>query len=156
LHQFIERQAGPAARLSTFLPVAFRGTRARNRDGNGGENPCQRARTDGKMTSPASQKVLRDAFIGFMRVHVLHHAAKEPIYGLEMIDELKRHGYAIGPGTLYPLLHSLERAGLLRSKVKLVAGKNRKYYRTTRSGDALLVKLRVQIRELVHEVVHEQ
>jgi PadR family transcriptional regulator, regulatory protein PadR len=73
-----------------------------------------------------------------------------------MIDELKRHGYAIGPGTLYPLLHSLERAGLLRSTVKLVAGKNRKYYRTTRSGDALLVKLRAQIRELVHEVVHEQ
>jgi PadR family transcriptional regulator, regulatory protein PadR len=108
------------------------------------------------MTSPASQKVLRDAFIGFMRVHVLHHAAKDPIYGFEMIDELKRHGYAIGPGTLYPLLHSLERAGLLRSTVKLVAGKNRKYYRTTRSGDALLVKLRAQIRELVHEVVHEQ
>jgi PadR family transcriptional regulator PadR len=105
------------------------------------------------MVSPASQKVLRDAFIGFMRVHVLHHAAKEPIYGLEMIEELKRHGYAIGPGTLYPLLHSLERAGLLRSTVKLVAGKNRKYYRTTKSGDILLVKLRVQIGELVREVV---
>jgi PadR family transcriptional regulator PadR len=108
------------------------------------------------MASPASEKVLRDAFIGFMRVHVLYHAAKEPIYGLEMIDELQRHGYAIGPGTLYPLLHSLEHAGLLRSTVKLVAGKNRRYYRTTRLGDALLVKLRVQIRELVHEVVHEQ
>ncbi len=59
------------------------------------------------MTSPASEKVLRDVFIGFMRVHVLHHAAKEPICGLEMIDELQRHGYAIGPGTTYPLLHSL-------------------------------------------------
>jgi PadR family transcriptional regulator PadR len=108
------------------------------------------------MASTASQKVLRDAFIGFMRIHVLYHAAKEPIYGLEMIDELKRHGYAIGPGTLYPLLHSLEGAGLLRSKVKLVAGKNRKYYRSTRSGDALLVKLRGQLSELVREIVHEQ
>jgi PadR family transcriptional regulator, regulatory protein PadR len=108
------------------------------------------------MASTASQKVLRDAFIGFMRIHVLYHAAKEPIYGLEMIDELKRHGYAIGPGTLYPLLHSLEGAGLLRSNVKLVAGKNRKYYRTTRSGDALLVKLRAQLSELVDEIVHEQ
>jgi PadR family transcriptional regulator PadR len=91
-----------------------------------------------------------------MRAHVLHHAAKEPIYGLEMIDELKRHGYAIGPGTLYPLLHSLERAGLLRSTVRLVAGMNRKHYRTTRSGNALLVRLRAQIGELVDEVVHEQ
>jgi len=108
------------------------------------------------MASTASQKVLRDAFLGFMRIHVLHHAAKGPIYGLEMIDELKRHGYLIGPGTLYPLLHSLERAGLLQSSVKLVAGKNRKYYRTTKSGNTLLVKLRAQIGELVQEVVFER
>jgi PadR family transcriptional regulator, regulatory protein PadR len=105
------------------------------------------------MATSASQKILRNAFIGFMRIHLLHHAAKEPIYGLEMIEELSRHGFAIGPGTLYPLLHSLERAGLLRSTVKLVAGKNRKYYRTTRSGDALLVKLRAQAVELVQEIV---
>jgi DNA-binding PadR family transcriptional regulator len=107
------------------------------------------------MASPASQKVLRDAVLGFMRIHVLHHAAAEPIYGLEMIEELKRHGFAIGPGTMYPLLHSLEEAGLLRSNVKLVSGKNRKYYRTTKAGDVLLVRLRAQIRELVHEVVDE-
>lgn len=107
------------------------------------------------MVSTGSKKVLRDAFRGFMRIHVLHHAAKEPIYGLEMIAELKRHGYVIGPGTLYPLLHSLEGARLLRSSVQLVAGKRRKYYRTTRSGDTLLVKLRAQISELVREVVYE-
>lgn len=107
------------------------------------------------MPYSAGQKVLRDAFLGFMRIHVLHHAAEGPIYGLEMIEELQRHGYAIGPGTLYPLLHTLEDAGLLRSTVTLVAGKNRKYYRTTRSGDALLIKLRKQIQELVHEVVHQ-
>jgi PadR family transcriptional regulator, regulatory protein PadR len=107
------------------------------------------------MATTGSQKVLRDAFRGFMRIHLLHHAAKEPIYGLEMIAELKRHGYAIGPGTLYPLLHSLERAALLQSSVKLVGGKRRKYYRTTKSGDMLLVKLRSKISELVHEVVYE-
>jgi PadR family transcriptional regulator, regulatory protein PadR len=105
------------------------------------------------MATSAGQKILRDVFIGFMRIHVLYHAAKEPIFGFEMIEELGRHGYAIGPGTLYPLLHSLEQAGLLRSTVKLVAGRNRKYYRTTRSGDALLVKLRAQLSELVHEIV---
>jgi DNA-binding PadR family transcriptional regulator len=72
-----------------------------------------------------------------------------------MIAELKRHGYVIGPGTLYPLLHSLEGARLLRSSVKVVAGKRRKYYRTTQTGDGLLLKLRAQIKELVHEVVYE-
>jgi hypothetical protein len=58
------------------------------------------------MASTASQKVLRDAFLGFMRIHVLHHAAKAPVYGLEMSGELKRHGYVVGPGTLYPMLHA--------------------------------------------------
>ena len=113
--------------------------------------PCGHAPTK-QWPLPQVQKILRNAFTGFIRIHVLHHAAKEPIYGLEMIEELSRHGFAIGPGTLYPLLHSLERAGLLRSAVKLVAGKNRKYYRTTRSGDALLVKLRAQAVELVREI----
>ena len=32
-------------------------------------------------------------YAGLIRLHVLHHAAKEPIYGLAMIEELGRHGY---------------------------------------------------------------
>ncbi len=52
--------------------------------------------------------MLRDFFLGFIKVHVLHHAAHEPIYGVAMIAELARHGYELSPGTLYPLLHSLE------------------------------------------------
>jgi len=35
-------------------------------------------------------------------------ADEEPIYGLAMIEELRRHGYEPSPGTLYPILHSLE------------------------------------------------
>jgi DNA-binding PadR family transcriptional regulator len=90
-----------------------------------------------------------------MRVHVLHHAAAAPIFGLEMIEELRRHGYGVSAGTLYPLLHSLEAAGLLRARQELVAGKNRKYYRTTRAGDLLLARLRAQVAELVGEVIEE-
>jgi DNA-binding PadR family transcriptional regulator len=106
------------------------------------------------MKPSAGDKILRDVFLGFMRIHVLHHAAEGPIFGLEMIEELRRHGYAISPGTMYPLLHSLEGAGLLRARQQLVAGKTRKYYRTTRAGDALLARLRAQIAELVGEVGH--
>jgi len=101
----------------------------------------------------ARKKILRDVFLGFVRVHVLHHAAKEPIFGLEMMDELKRHGYHIGPGTLYPLLHALEEAGALRSTQELVRGKARRYYRTTKAGDTLLAELRAKIAELVNEVM---
>jgi PadR family transcriptional regulator, regulatory protein PadR len=108
------------------------------------------------MANPAGQKILRDVFLGFMRMHILHHAAKDSIYGLDMIEELRRHGYRIGPGTLYPMLHSLEEAGLLNSKWTLVAGKNRRYYVTTKAGDAVLHSLRGQLREVVDEIVIDE
>lgn len=57
----------------------------------------------------------RDLFSGLIRIHVLLHAVQKPIFGLAMMEELRRHGYRIGPGTLYPLLHGLERSGLLKS-----------------------------------------
>ncbi|MEP7181856.1 MAG: PadR family transcriptional regulator [Betaproteobacteria bacterium] len=104
-------------------------------------------------TRVAGDRILRDVSLGFVRVHVLHHAAKEPIFGLEMMVELKRHGYDISAGTLYPLLHGLETMGALHSDQELVDGKNRRYYRTTKAGDALLVELRARIRELVGEVL---
>ena len=57
----------------------------------------------------------RDLYSGLIRLHVLHHASEEPIFGLGMIEELARHGYRISPGSLYPLLHGLEQKGYLRS-----------------------------------------
>src|SRR6267154_296649 len=58
----------------------------------------------------------RDLYGGLIRLHVLHHAGEKPLYGHWMIEELRRHGYEIGPGTMYPLLHGLARKGYLRSK----------------------------------------
>ncbi len=99
------------------------------------------------------KRIVRDVFLAFVRVHVLHHAARERIFGAEMMKELKRHGYDIGPGTLYPLLHALEQGGALVCAREVVAGKARKYYRTTRAGDQLLGELRSKIGELVDEVL---
>lgn len=107
------------------------------------------------MTKEAGKKIMRDVFLAFVRVHVLHHAAKERIFGVEMMEELKRHGYDISPGTLYPLLHSLEQGGVLTSIQEVVAGKSRRYYRTTRGGDVLLKDLQEKIRELVDEVLEK-
>ena len=42
----------------------------------------------------------RFLYAGLIRLHVLHHAVKEPIYGLAMIEELARHGYKLSAGTL--------------------------------------------------------
>jgi hypothetical protein len=73
-------------------------------------------------------------FGGFVRMHVLYHATKESIFGVEMMEELARHGYDVGAGTLYPLLHQLEEVGYLISHTEVVAGKQRKYYRATTRG----------------------
>jgi DNA-binding PadR family transcriptional regulator len=97
--------------------------------------------------------LLRHFFGGFVRLHVLHHAAEESICGVGMIAELKRHGYRLGPGTLYPILHDLEQTGYLVLQPEVVDGKRRKNYRITEKGRKLLAEARAKLRELVDEVV---
>lgn len=97
--------------------------------------------------------ITRGIVLAFVRVHVLHHAAEGKIFGLEMIEELRHHGYSIGPGTLYPILHNLETTGCLRSKQEVVNGKQRKYYVATAKGKRTLEELRKKIREMVREVL---
>ncbi len=99
------------------------------------------------------EHIFRDVFLAFVRVHLLHHAAAAPIYGAEMIEELARHGYELGPGTLYPVLHGLERAGYLDCERRTINGKVRKYYAITETGREALEALRPKIVELVEEVL---
>ena len=96
----------------------------------------------------------RDLFTGLIRIHVLVHALHEPIFGLAMMQELNRHGYRIGPGTLYPLLHGMERSGLLKSALKNVGGRRRRVYIITAYGRKTLGKARIKVDELHHEL-HE-
>lgn len=97
--------------------------------------------------------MLRDFFLGFVKIHILHHAAEEPVYGLALIAELRRHGYELSPGTLYPLLHGLEAAGYLDREDRIVGGKVRKYYTITATGQGALAEARAKIAELVEEVL---
>lgn len=97
--------------------------------------------------------MLRDFFLGFVKIHILHHAAEQPIYGLALIAELRRHGYELSPGTLYPVLHQLEAARCVTRLARVVNGKVRKYYAITRAGHAALTDARAKIRELVEEVL---
>jgi len=94
-------------------------------------------------------------FGGFVRMHVLYHATREPVFGVEMMAELAHHGYDVGAGTLYPMLHQLEEAGYLTVQTEVVAGKQRKYYRATPEGAAALDAAKGKLRELVKEVLHD-
>src|SRR5271157_5086387 len=80
----------------------------------------------------------RDLYSGLIRLHVLHHAAEEPIFGLGIIEELGRHGYRLGAGTLYPLLHGLEKKGYLKSKKQILGSRIRRVYRATPLGKRAL------------------
>ncbi len=85
---------------------------------------------------------------GLIRLHILHHASEREFYGQWMIDELARHGYKLSPGTLYPMLHALERSGYLKSRVERDGRTFRRFYRATALGkDANRVAKR-QVREL--------
>lgn len=97
--------------------------------------------------------MLRNFFLGFIKIHILHHAAQEPLYGLSLIEELRRHGYTLSPGTLYPILHALAEAGYLVQQDRVVGGKVRKYYSITKAGRVALGQSRRQIIELVQEVL---
>jgi len=103
-----------------------------------------------------SELLTKMFFGGFVRLHVLYHAVKEPVFGVELMEELGRHGYDVGAGTLYPMLHQLEEAGYLALHTEVVAGKQRKYYRATLEGEAALEAAKAKLRELVSEVLHDK
>jgi DNA-binding PadR family transcriptional regulator len=94
-----------------------------------------------------------DLFAGFIKLHVLHHASEQPVYGLWLMEELAEHGYHVSPGTLYPLLHSLEQSEFLKSYNELYAGKIRRYYKITSNGRRQLKKAKLQLMELLSEIM---
>lgn len=95
----------------------------------------------------------RDLYSGLIRLHVLHHAAKEPIFGLGMMEELARHGYRISPGSIYPLMHGLEKKGYLRATLQRSGKSLRKVYRATPQGKAALKAAKSKVRELFRELI---
>jgi PadR family transcriptional regulator, regulatory protein PadR len=95
----------------------------------------------------------QDLYSGLIRLHVLYHASAGKIFGLGMIRELRHHGYRVGPGTLYPILHRLEAKGYLRSKSELVERKVRRCYVITARGRAQLKEATEKVRELYEEMV---
>ncbi|WP_099159336.1 PadR family transcriptional regulator [Virgibacillus ndiopensis] len=97
-------------------------------------------------------KVLRKLFLGFIQIHILHHAKEEAVYGSWMLEELREHGYEISAGTLYPILHTMEKDRLLDKEDVNVDGKIRKYYRITSKGETILNEARAKAYELFKEI----
>ena len=98
--------------------------------------------------------VNREILLSFWKLHILHHAGAEPVHGQWILAELRRHGYELSPGTLYPLLSRMERLGWLKGKAVARGERQaRRDYRLTARGQKVLRLMREQIRELYREAV---
>ena len=97
-----------------------------------------------------------ELYSGLVRLHVLYHATREPVFGLGMIEELNRHGYKLSPGTMYPLLHGLEKRGWLKSNMEKAGGRSRRVYVATRIGRQALKAGQERVRELFKELTEDE
>jgi DNA-binding PadR family transcriptional regulator len=102
-------------------------------------------------------EVAREILLSFWKVHILHHAAEGPVVGQWMINELRRHGYEVSPGTLYPMLNRMEQRGWLRCERDPAGGpKARKDYYLTDKGKEVLEQVKARVEELHHELLEEE
>ena len=97
----------------------------------------------------------QDLYSGLIRLHILHHAVRESIFGLGLIEELGRHGYTLSAGTMYPILHGLEKKGYLRSREKRTGSHMRRFYRATPEGRKALISAKEKVRELFGELFED-
>lgn len=101
-----------------------------------------------------NQKQISQAFWqGMVKLVVLHQAGLAPLYGGRLSKYLRNQGYDISPGSLYPMLHGLEKMAFLRSRIKIFKGRVRKYYELTPEGRACLEILRQELGGIVREVI---
>jgi len=98
-----------------------------------------------------SDAVTREFLLAFWKIHILHHAEEQGIYGHWMLEELHRHGYRLSPGTLYPVLARMARRGWIRA-TEPKGSRAARVYRITPAGADVLKRLRASLAELQHEV----
>ena len=84
----------------------------------------------------------RELIRGVAEPIVLRLVSERPMYGYEIIkvvNERTENAFEWKEGTLYPCLHRLESARLIKGEWRTgESGKQRKYYRLTRRGQACL------------------
>ena len=74
---------------------------------------------------------------GVPELLLLQLLSRREMYGYELVKSIKlvtREAISLGEGVIYPVLHSLERTGALKSRRKAVGGRTRVYYSLTAKG----------------------
>jgi PadR family transcriptional regulator, regulatory protein PadR len=95
----------------------------------------------------------RDMIGGLVRLRVLHAVKSAPVSGVQLSQDLAHAGHHVSPGTLYPLLHEMEKSGWLKSKSKTVKGKRRRYYRLTKKGQVQLTEALAALHHFLQDIL---
>jgi PadR family transcriptional regulator PadR len=99
------------------------------------------------------QQMMHSFWQGILKFFVLHQAAQAPVYGGKLKKQLQDWDYDISPGSLYPLLHALEKALLLKSRVKIFKGRARKYYDITDEGRIVLAEVHEELADVLARIL---
>ncbi len=91
-------------------------------------------------------------YAGLMRLHILHEAEQQVVCGVWVMEQLRQRGYEISPGTLYPMLHGLEKKGYLSSSKERVGKTMRRLYAITPEGSAVLGEAKGKVQDLFGEL----
>lgn len=94
----------------------------------------------------------REVVLGLLKIHILHHACCEGVVGNQILLELRSHGYEVSPGTLYPMLHRMKRAGWLALASSTPGAHGSRRYEITPRGQEQLETFRHAVRELHREI----
>lgn len=100
--------------------------------------------------------IYRSFLQGMVRLFILHKAGQGPVYGEALNKAFHRFGYKMSPGSLYPLLHNLEKQRLLHCRIHITRGRVRKYYELTEKGRACLAEMRKELAGLVAEIIFDE
>jgi PadR family transcriptional regulator PadR len=104
------------------------------------------------MSKPRSNP---DFLNGVPELVVLQLLSRRPMYGYELvraIEAVSDNSLAFGEGCIYPVLHKLERDGLLASRREKVGGRERVVYRLTQRGTRQLDQSVAVWRQIVEGV----
>jgi PadR family transcriptional regulator PadR len=89
-------------------------------------------------TDASQMKFSRELLKGSITLLVLQMLQRRPMYGYELIQEARQrsnNAFELNEGTLYPVLHQLEKRGSLKGEwVTGENGRQRKYYNITTRG----------------------
>lgn len=95
-------------------------------------------------------KFSKELISGSTPTLILAVIEKEDMYGYQIAKELEKrseNAFSLKEGTMYPLLHSLEKEKLLESYWSNAERRKRKYYHITKKGIKFLAEKKVEFEE---------